>query len=254
MSSVSPASSQAAELRRDLPEPLHQQLAAHLRARILDGHWPTGTKLAAEPDLAREFSVSRGTLRRAVRSLIAEGMLLQVHGRGTFVRSVAIEQPIAQQMTSLAQALTASGIRFTTAVQELELVEPSERIARMLELPATTPTYRLRRLRSTDQGPLAWLVNYLRADLVPALEEHNLERRPLYEVLESDYGLALAAARRTFEATGAGGAVAHALEVAVGHPLMYLEQVTWVTSGTPVECSDVWIRGDRLRLTSMLSR
>lgn len=35
--------------------------------------------------LAADLGVSRGTLRRAVGALVRQGVLTQVHGRGTFV-------------------------------------------------------------------------------------------------------------------------------------------------------------------------
>lgn len=254
MSSMSSESSRAPELRRDSPEPLHEQLAAHLRARIQEEEWPLHHKLPAEPELARTFAVSRGTLRRAIRTLIEEGLLVQVHGRGTFVGATGIEQPIAQQMSSLAQALSASGIRFATRVRDLRIEPPPERIGELLVLPRGDACYRLERLRSTEDGVLALLVNYLPTHLCPELDRNDLEHRSLYAVLEHDYRLTLASARRTFEATAARGSVAEALDVPAGHPVLYLEQVTRLQDDTPIEYSDVWIRGDRLRLTSMLTR
>jgi len=250
----SPPALRAPTLRRDSPEPLHEQLAAALRARILDEEWPLHFKLPAEPELAAAFGVSRGTLRRAVSTLIGEGLLVQVHGRGTFVGATSVEQPIAQQMTSLAQALAASGIAFTTEVRSLAAAAPPERVASLLGLGASEQAYRLERVRSTGDGPLALLINYLPAALCPQLERHDLAGTSLYEVLEGDYGLTLGSARRTFEAAAARGSVAGALAVPVGHPVLYLEQLTRLDDERPVEYSDVWIRGDRLRLSSTLRR
>ena len=42
--------------------------------------------------------------------------------------------------------------------------------------------------------------------------------------------------------------------VPVGAPVLYLEQVTYLADGRQIEYSDVWIRGDRLKLTSLLTR
>lgn len=44
-----------------------------------------GDKLPNENELAQEFGVSRATLREAIRSLVTQGVLEVVHGRGTFV-------------------------------------------------------------------------------------------------------------------------------------------------------------------------
>lgn len=44
-----------------------------------------GDKLPNENDLATEFGVSRATLREAIRSLVTQGVLEVMHGKGTFV-------------------------------------------------------------------------------------------------------------------------------------------------------------------------
>lgn len=242
-----------AAVRRDVPERLHEQISAELRARISSGEWPAHYKLAAEPDLAHSFGVSRGTLRRALRTLIDAGQLIQVHGRGTFVAGEHIEQPIAQEMTSLAEALRASAIAFTTEITAIRKQRPPERIGRLLGLTPTDRVWRLDRLRSVEDTPLAKLVNYVDIGRAPNLDTYDLSTRSFFDVLRSNCGLALAQARRTFEATVATGELARILDVPAGHPVMYLEQLTYLPDGNPVEYSDVWIRGDRLRLTSMLT-
>jgi DNA-binding GntR family transcriptional regulator len=112
----------------------------------------------------------------------------------------------------------------------------------------------MRRVRLIDGSPVAYLVNYVPADLCPGIEQQDFSRKTLFGVLENDYGMAISVGRRTFEAQAALGVVAEQLEIPVGTPVLYLEQVVYLGDGRPVEYSDVWIRGDRLRLTSLLSR
>ncbi len=44
-----------------------------------------GAKLPTEPDLAAQMGVSRSTLREAMRSFEAQGLLIRRQGAGTFV-------------------------------------------------------------------------------------------------------------------------------------------------------------------------
>ena len=71
------------ELDRNSAEPLFAQLAQILRAAVADGTYPV--RLPSEPDLVAQFGVSRETIRRAVRILVAEGVLRVSTGKGTFV-------------------------------------------------------------------------------------------------------------------------------------------------------------------------
>src|SRR5438067_11758794 len=70
--------------------PLVAQTAAAIRARIEAGRWHVGEQLPAEPQLATELGISRGTLRESVRMLISNGLLDRRHGVGTFVARVPL--------------------------------------------------------------------------------------------------------------------------------------------------------------------
>lgn len=61
------------------------QLARILRARIEAGTYPAGRKIPPLIALQAEFGLSPMTVRRAIRILVDEGLLLPVSGRGTFV-------------------------------------------------------------------------------------------------------------------------------------------------------------------------
>lgn len=63
----------------------YEQVADILRARILSGELAPDTQIPSEPDLQAEFVVARGTVRKAIGRLKAEGLLVTTMGRGTFV-------------------------------------------------------------------------------------------------------------------------------------------------------------------------
>jgi DNA-binding GntR family transcriptional regulator len=65
-------------------EAAYQALARRLRDALLRGQYPDGVRLPTEAELAREYAVSRQTVRRAFHDLVSEGMVRRVPGRGTF--------------------------------------------------------------------------------------------------------------------------------------------------------------------------
>lgn len=67
--------------------PRHLQALAALRADIERGD--PQQRLSTEPELARHYRVSRTTLRRAIATLVDEGLLEVRHGAGTFIRGDA---------------------------------------------------------------------------------------------------------------------------------------------------------------------
>jgi DNA-binding GntR family transcriptional regulator len=52
---------------------------------IESGHWKRGAQLPTEQELARETPFSLGTVQRALRSLVDEGIIVRRQGFGTFV-------------------------------------------------------------------------------------------------------------------------------------------------------------------------
>lgn len=73
-----------------------------LRRRITSGRYPAQTRLPAERDLALEFGVSRGTLRKALAVIEAEGLVWRHVGKGTFVGQPAVRVPLPFELNALA--------------------------------------------------------------------------------------------------------------------------------------------------------
>ncbi|WP_030057229.1 MULTISPECIES: FadR/GntR family transcriptional regulator [Streptomyces] len=67
------------------PSPLAEQAAARIEERIRGGQWPVGGKLPGEVALAKELGVGRSTVREALRTLAAAGMVRSRQGSGVFV-------------------------------------------------------------------------------------------------------------------------------------------------------------------------
>ena len=68
-------------------QPLYQQVRQILLKTIQSGEWKPGEKIPIEPVLAEQMGVSIGTLRRAVESLVNDGILHRREGAGTFFRT-----------------------------------------------------------------------------------------------------------------------------------------------------------------------
>lgn len=234
--------------------PLHEQISTAFRREVVSGSWPAQMRLPSEPELAGTLSVSRGTVRRALKTLIDTGLLVQTRGRGTFVSPSRIDQPIHHELLSLAEGLEREGFVFETEVLAAAVRHPAGVAARALELADDEVVFEIRRRRLVDDVPVALLHNYVRRALCPGIEANDFRQKTIFGLLEHVYGLEIATGRRVFEAQAASTEVAQLLDVAPGAPVLYLEQLTFLSNGEPIEYSDVWIRGDRLKLTSTLTR
>lgn len=63
----------------------HAQVVLDLKERLTNGTYTPGEQLPSEPLLAQEYGVAYMTIRRAITTLVEQGHLYRVRGRGTFV-------------------------------------------------------------------------------------------------------------------------------------------------------------------------
>lgn len=83
-----------------------------LRSSILDGAFPSGSRLPAHRELAARFGVAIMTVRQASGRLEQEGLIVSRQGRGTFVRSQAIPAVLIVDHGGAVRALLAGYIEW----------------------------------------------------------------------------------------------------------------------------------------------
>ena len=67
------------------PEPLYVQAADHVATLIAKGRLKPGTKFPAERDLADDWQIAYGTVRRMMQLLRDRGLIISRQGKGTYV-------------------------------------------------------------------------------------------------------------------------------------------------------------------------
>ncbi len=78
---------------------LHRQVAESLRKLILEGRFESGNVLPPERELAKQFGVSRATVREALRELQLWGLVEARQGGGNYVRSPSVEHIVGPLST-----------------------------------------------------------------------------------------------------------------------------------------------------------
>jgi GntR family transcriptional repressor for pyruvate dehydrogenase complex len=105
--------------------PAYERLAATMRDSILAGDLAEGARLPSEAMLATQFTVSRSTVREALRVLEQTGFLQRTSPRILVVRSHS-EEPAFRAMS---HALRRRTVTFSALYESLLLLEPA--LARM---------------------------------------------------------------------------------------------------------------------------
>ncbi|MBB4006869.1 FadR/GntR family transcriptional regulator [Allorhizobium taibaishanense] len=114
---------------------LADSAADRIRTALADGLWRIGEKLPNEQGLSDQLQVSRGTIREAVRVLVAQGLLETRQGSGTYVvTDRVVPQPLdLARRTSLRDRLEA---RLALEVEGARLAAQRARPAAIRQLHA----------------------------------------------------------------------------------------------------------------------
>jgi DNA-binding FadR family transcriptional regulator len=110
----------------------YEQVAEELRTRVVDGALRPGSRLPNEAVLAREFGVSRPTVREALRSLAAQDLIRTAKGAGggSFVTLPSVEHVSSFVHSSITLMADANDVTLEDLLEARELLEvPAARLA-----------------------------------------------------------------------------------------------------------------------------
>lgn len=236
----------------ELHKPLYIQIQEYLAEMISSGEIPPDTKLPSERELSRELDISRMTVRRAITELVNEGLLNRRHGAGTYVarRKIAYD---ARDLISYAHAMNARGMKVTTQLLEFSQVPASRRLAERLDVAIADDLYLVTRLRLANRMPIILERSFFPCDRCPNLEEYDLEKTLVYDLLTGRYGVQVKHVIQTIEAVAASETTAKQLRVEEGFPLLMVTRVLdRAEDGKPVMYSQDFLRSDSVRIRSEL--
>jgi GntR family transcriptional regulator, phosphonate transport system regulatory protein len=145
-------------------------IAEELRAEIINGTHPAGSRMPSENELAERFGVHRNTIRQAIAGLIAEDLVTSKRGSGTYVaESKLLVYRIGTRTRlsdNLAKGSVATARLLSSGIEE----EPPLRVTEALKLEGR-PALRMEGLRFIDGEPILRSTSWFVADLVPGMPE-----------------------------------------------------------------------------------
>lgn len=221
--------------------PRYLQLRRHLEHGINDGELPADSHLPAERDIALTTGLSRVTVRKAVETLVSEGLIIQRRGSGSFVAGAIpkVEQSLSH-LSSFTEDMARRGMEVESKWLERGLFMPSPQEVLKLGLGLNDSVARIARLRSANGMPLA----IERASLSPELMPNPLQvETSLYEYLGRDGHRPIRAIQH-ISATNLKTDDAELLEVEEGAAGLKIERTSYLASGRVVEFTQSIYRGD----------
>ena len=212
---------------------LRHSLAQELRTRILAGEWRPGDRIPSEPELARDRTVSRSSMRAAITMLEEDGVVSRKHGSGTYVTyRPALPHDLGRNF-GVSSLIRSTGMTPGTLDESSGAVPAPPAVAAALGVPDGEPVSALRRVRTADGRRVVEATDWCRVEHLAPDELTELPDGSIYAAL-ADRGLAVDHGVADLTPRNADGDLARRLGVPRGTLLLTIDQVDRTVDGVAV--------------------
>ena len=146
-------------------------------------------KLPSEDALAKQYGVSRITIRRALDEMEQEGLILRIHGRGTFVNQAALKMEVnilaGGEFRSILQN---SGYQTSVRLLRADSIRAPQNVAEDLHLPASESVLRIELMHYANEHPAILSVDYILERLLSEIPSSELWETTSFFGILRDYG------------------------------------------------------------------
>jgi GntR family transcriptional regulator len=224
---------------------LYRVVSQTLRDRIANDVYQHGARIPGVEELAKEFGVSTITVRRAIRDLTLEGLVIGRRGLGLFV---ATKRRVVRTLTPdrvepIDNEIRKAGLEPTIQELNIGLIDRTAEAALQHLDSLGTVVFRVDRVLLADGEPVGmdtlWLPRRL-GDMIKA----EFKGRFVMPMLEK-FGQQVDHIDYRFEAATASGSQAALLKVTTGFPLLVIHFTPIGPNGLPILAGRTTTRADR---------
>lgn len=231
------------------------QVARTLRKEIVDGIYPVGSHLPTEHELCHRFSVSRYTVREALRRLRDDNLISSRPRTGTLVVPRTPAGSYAQDVVSINDLLAfATGTRFT--IESINMVVVDAELAERAGLAAGDQWLSVRGFRQADDAasPLCWAEYYINRDFAAVGRLLQRHTGPIFPLIEDLFGVSIVEVHQQIAAVLLAPTLADGLHVAAGTPALEVQRTYRTSDGEVAQVTINVHPGSRFRHTMTMRR
>lgn len=228
-------------LEQNALKPLYEQLMDAIREDIQKQVYKPGDRLPTETELEQIYGVSRITVRRAVKELCDQKILMKKQGKGTFV----LNRGFHSHLEGIGGFHEGIGGERQTETKLLKLSEQAAgaEMAGYLKISETDRVIVVKRVLSADQVPMMIDTCYIPASRFPEMLDRLTGDFSIYRIFREDYGVKLSAAEKVLKVRTATKEEEQLLEGKAGDPVFDIFKIVYDERKVPVHVSISIVNG-----------
>lgn len=217
---------------------------------IKENKLKVGDKLPNENEFSEYLGISRMTLRETMNALRQEGLIHSAQGSGTFV-SCNLEQiyNTLNNNSSITEMIEMSGYKPGVKRFEKELFRATEVIAERLEIKKDSDVVVCRRVRTADEKPVVYSIDYFAPILTPAFLSVTDADISLFSFIENNCEFRLGTGYAEIIPVVCNSELEEIFEkdLKIGEPLLKVCQITRDIKGIPLIYTEEYLRSDQFK-------
>lgn len=220
------------KLEQNSLTPLYEQLKNAIKNDIKANIYRPGDRMPSEPELEKTYHVSRITVRRAVKELCEEEILVRKQGKGTFVLNTALQNRI-DRLGGFHDSMEAQGRTVRMEILERSVIHVKPSYARDLQIAGDEDVLCLKRVMYADDIPLMVDTCYLPMKRFRGIYDKLEGDFSIFRILQNDYGVTLSRYYKVLKVRKATKEIAQYLKCRIGEPMFDLFKITYNEAGVP---------------------
>jgi GntR family transcriptional regulator len=230
--SSSPKARTASHASFKSDDPLYLQVVRALKDEIISGVYPVGSQLPTEEELCDRFSVSRYTVREALRRLREDSLVSSRQGAGTRVVPPPPTDSFVHEVMSINDLVAfATDVHF--AVDTIEMIEIDDRLSVRTGIASGEQWLTVRGFRHTkgSELPVCWTEVYINREFAAIGRLLQRHRGPIFPLIEDLFGQSIVEVHQEIAAALISPALAGGLRVKAGTTALEVQRTYKLATG-----------------------
>jgi GntR family transcriptional regulator len=203
------------------------ELISHdISERIKKGFIKPGEKLPSETEYAKNFGVSRNSIREAFNLLESSGLVIKRQGVGTFVTE---NRPLIkgglERLHSIMQFITDNNCKAESKLLDYKMMKVEPNIAEKLGIESGSEVHMLESIKIADGYPVALCLDIIPKYLLGSDIDPEYLSESIFDGLKQNHHLNIQSAECSIFPMTADLTLALKLQITQNKPLVFLDQI-----------------------------
>src|SRR5699024_7349737 len=166
----------------------YYEIYLQLKQKIMEEKYEESELLPSENALAKEYSVSRETIRKALDYLSQDGLIQKKQGKGSIVLNPRLFNFPISGLTSFKELSDSQQMKAQTILLSNRFIKVDEQLNKKVNWPLGSEVIAIERVRKIDEQRVIFDTDYLDPKITGEIPDERLENS-LYDYLENDLQL-----------------------------------------------------------------